>query len=93
VSNGHHNHSFASVRPYAARVMPHDAPAFHPFPLTTVKVHVGSADATRFEFYENFFACNLRLWNILNLNVTWTFVNRGFQKQSPCFNFNITVHY
>ena len=79
VSKRHHNHPFSSVFPYAAGVVTDDSPLLD-FPVTTVKMQVRAADASRLEFCEDLSAFHFGFWYIFNLDVFRSMVNSGFQK-------------
>lgn len=68
------------------RRRPDDASTLN-LPLATVKVQVGSADASGLEPHKDFSALNLRLHNLFNPNAYWSILKSGFQKQFSKCNF------
>jgi hypothetical protein len=55
---------------------------FHPFPVASVNVHVGAADASSLKFNKYFSARDFGFWGFFNFNVVGSSVNSCFQKVS-----------
>jgi hypothetical protein len=66
--------------------MPNDSALLHPFPITTIKVHVGSTDASSNKLHYRPAFLNFGFRDIFNSDVAYSSVNSGFQKESTSNN-------
>ncbi len=76
-----HDDAFARISSDSPCVVANNATTFD-FPVASVKVQVGAADAACAEFDEDFSAFNFRIGNILDPDVFWSMVDGCLQKIS-----------